>query len=161
MPQLTREGRSRPEEAPTDINILVVEDNPIDARLIRMALQRAGFTKDPMVVDDGEPALALLRREQEYQDFPVPDLVILDLNLKRVDGPEVLEHIRETEKLTKLCVAILSSSPTDVMIQRAAQADGYFQKPSELDGFVRVGQQIRNCYQQCLEEPDRERGKLH
>jgi CheY-like chemotaxis protein len=130
----------------TNLNILVVEDNPIDAKLILMALKQAGVTRAPEVVDDGIPALALLRGDGQYQGRILPDMVILDLNLKRVDGPEVLAYIRETPHLSGLCVAILSSSPSDVMIKRAAQANCYFTKPSDLSQFLSLGKNLLNCY---------------
>ena len=128
------------------INILVVEDNPIDVKMIGLALKRAGHTQNLTIVDDGIPALALLRREKEYEHVPLPDFVILDLNLKRVDGPQVLAYIRETPHLAGICVAILSSSPTDIMIERAAKANGYFTKPSDLKGFMSIGQKLLDCY---------------
>jgi CheY-like chemotaxis protein len=130
----------------SEINVLMVEDNPIDARLIKMALKEGGFTKEPTILDDGLPALALLRGDKEYAGFPRPDLVILDLNLKQVDGPKVLAYIRQTADLRNLCVAILSSSPTEVMLSRAAEANGYFTKPHDLNGFKILGSQIMNCY---------------
>ena len=133
----------------TEINILVVEDNPIDVRMIKWALKAGGFTKEPTVVDDGLPALALLRREKEYEHHPSPDLVILDLNLKQIDGPEVLTCIRQTTGLSDMCVAILSSSPKEVMVSRAAQANGYFTKPDNLMGFRMLDQQIMDCYCRC------------
>ena len=132
------------------INILVVEDNPIDVKMIELALRRAGHTKTLTIVDDGLPALALLRREEEYEHFPVPDFIILDLNLKRVDGPEVLAYLRGTPGLAGICVAILSSSPTDIMIERAAKANCYFTKPSDLDGFMSIGQNLLDCYHHSL-----------
>jgi CheY-like chemotaxis protein len=133
----------------TEINVLIVEDNPIDVRMIKMALKEGGFGKEPTVVDDGLPALALLRRDEDYADYPHPDLVILDLNLKRVDGPEVLAHIRQTANLRNLCVAILSSSPADVMFSRAAAANGYFTKPNDLNGLRALGSEIMDCYCRC------------
>ena len=66
--------------------------------MIEMALERGGFTKKPTVMDDRLPVIALLQRDKLYADYPRPDLVILDLNLKRVDGPEVPAHIRPTAR---------------------------------------------------------------
>jgi CheY-like chemotaxis protein len=119
-----------------------VEDNPMDAYMIKLALKRGGFPGEPMVVEDGEPALALLRQTGPYQNEPLPDLVILDLNLKRIDGPEVLSYIRETESLRSLAVVVLSSSPEDVMRSKAATADGYFEKPADVDEYFAVGKSI-------------------
>lgn len=131
-------------------NVLVVEDNPLDVRLIKLALEQGGLTKAPTVLDDGGPALALLRREKEYEGHPIPDLIILDLNLKRVDGAEVLAFVRRTEKLCDICVAILSSSPADILSQRVAEANCYFSKPSDIESYTELGKELLNCYQRNL-----------
>lgn len=110
--------------------------------MIKLALKRGGFSGDPIVVEDGEPALALLRQISPYECEPLPDLVILDLNLKRVDGPEVLSYIRKTDGLRHLSVVVLSSSPEDVMRSKAASADGYFEKPADVDEYFAVGKNI-------------------
>ena len=130
----------------SEINVLVVEDNPTDALMIKWALKEAGLSKEPTVVDDGAPALALLQKKKGYEDHPSPDLVILDLNLKLVDGPEVLSLIRQTADLRSICVAILSSSPRDVMVRQAGQANGYFTKPNDLEEFKELAPQIMDCY---------------
>jgi CheY-like chemotaxis protein len=122
--------------------VLVVEDNPMDAYMIKLALKRGGYPGDPLIVEDGEPALEVLRREGPYERQPPPDLVILDLNLKRVDGAEVLSYIRETESLRHLAVVILSSSPQDVMRSQALEANGYFEKPADVDEYFAVGKAI-------------------
>ena len=119
----------------------------MDVYLIKLALKRGGFTKEPAVVDDGLPAIRLLQRRAEYADSPIPNLVILDLNLKCVDGPEVLAHIRDDPKLSGVCIAILSSSPQDVMVSRAGGADCYFSKPSDLGSYARLGFEIASCYE--------------
>lgn len=130
---------------PKNANILLVEDNPIDVRLTRLALKRGGFTREPVVLDDGLPAIQFLRRDESFAAHPFPDLVILDLNLTRVDGPAVLAFIRNDLGLDKLCVAVLSSSPEDVMISRAAGANCYFSKPSDLESYMRLGEEIAGC----------------
>lgn len=125
--------------------ILIVEDNPLDVQIIKMALKHGGVSREATVVDDGGPAIALLERAQEEHEL-LPGLVILDLNLKQVDGPKVLMHIRQSEGLRSLCVAVLSSSPLDVMQERAAKADCYFTKPGNLDAFLDLGREIIGCY---------------
>lgn len=126
--------------------ILVVEDNPIDVKMIKRALKLGGFTQEPDVVNDGAPAIALLAREQGYQHIPLPDLVLLDLNLITVDGTQVLRFIRESPQLQNISVAILSSSPRDLTYTDHAEADGYFVKPSDLVAFENLGKQILECY---------------
>lgn len=128
------------------IDILIVEDNVMDVYMIKMALKQAGLTREPMVVDDGAPALALLSTQAANINPVLPDLIILDLNLKRVDGPEVLAHIRRSETLKRMFVAILSSSPSDVMKAEAAEADGYFKKPNDLQGYMALGLQLMQWY---------------
>jgi CheY-like chemotaxis protein len=114
----------------------------MDAYMIRLALKRGGFQGDPLIVEDGEPALAVLRQDSPYENELLPDLVILDLNLKRIDGPQVLSYIRSTESLRHLAVVVLSSSPEDVMRSKAAEANGYFEKPADVDEYFAVGKTI-------------------
>ena len=126
--------------------ILIVEDNPLDAELTRWSLSEAGFTGDVDVVSDGMEAMALLRRETPFENQQLPDLVILDLNLRLIDGPEVLQFIRDTPALERTHVAILSSSPEFVMRTKAARADCYFSKSSSLDAYAVIGRKILECY---------------
>ncbi len=126
--------------------VLVVEDNPIDAAMIKRALKLGGLIQDPVVVNDGAPAIALLKREAEYANSPRPDLIVLDLNLITVDGGEVLNFVRRTPDLKAISVAILSSTPTDVCRANYAEADCYFTKPSDLLTFERIGREILDCY---------------
>src|SRR3977135_1336079 len=91
-----------------DSGIVLVADNLMDVVMTKLALKKGGFLREPIVVDDGIPALSLLRREGEYANYAVPDVVLLDLNLKRVDGPEVLDYIRCRPDLKAVWVAILS-----------------------------------------------------
>lgn len=129
--------------------ILVVEDNPIDVRMIKRALKLGGLTEEPHVVNDGAPAISLLAREKPYENIPLPDLVLLDLNLVTVHGATVLRYIRESPQLKNVAVAILSSSPKDVTRSCGADADCYFVKPSDLDAFERLGRQILDCYEKA------------
>ena len=126
--------------------ILIVEDNPIDVQMVKIALKKAGYPLDPRVVDDGVPALAFLRREPPYENESLPDLVILDLNLKKIDGPEVLRVIRNTVHLARIVVAILSSSPQDVMKSEAARANCFFSKSAQLEVFLSLGNKLLDCY---------------
>ena len=127
-------------------NIVIVEDNALDVFLLQDALRSAGFSNQPLVLNDGELALAMLKNEAPFESLAAPDLMILDLNLQRVDGPEVLKFIRQTERLEKMRVVVLSSSPADLMRTKAVNADAYFTKPSMLDEFMELGAKIRDCY---------------
>jgi CheY-like chemotaxis protein len=128
--------------------ILIVDDNAFDVKVVKRALKSAGYPLEPKVVDDGEPALALLKHEPPYENEPTPDLVILDLNLVTVDGAEVLRVMRTIPALSRVVVAILSSSPEDIMRSRAAQADCYFYKSIDLQANMALGPKIINCFRQ-------------
>jgi CheY-like chemotaxis protein len=131
---------------PFEIEILIVEDNPLDATMTKLALKKAGFLREPTVVDDGGPALSLLSRTGSFQNHQIPDVVILDLNLRQIDGPEVLDFIRREETLKNLFVAILSSSPVDIISRDTVGADCYFSKPIDLNSYMELGREILNRY---------------
>jgi two-component system, chemotaxis family, response regulator Rcp1 len=126
--------------------IWLVEDNPVDVLMIKRALRNGGFKNQPVVMDDGEPALALLRIQRGPEAESLPDLIILDLNLRRVGGAEVLAYIRQTEELKALRVIVLSSSPEDVMRSSAANADCYIEKPTDVVSFQNLGRRIHTFY---------------
>jgi len=127
-------------------NLLIVEDNPLDAQMTCWALGRAGYVGTPVVVSDGLEALSFFRREGSFAAQPLPDLVVLDLNLRLMDGPEVLQFIRDSPELAKLKVVILSSSPEHIMRSKASQADAYLSKSSSVDVYETLGQKILDCY---------------
>lgn len=126
------------------VRILIVEDNPADVYITRMALAKE-MSFEAVVVDDGAPAITYLNSDPPYQDTPKPDLVILDLNLKTVDGLHVLRWIRARPDLNRLPVVVLSSFPPDAQHDAAAQASCYIQKPGNLDEYLQIGRVIREC----------------
>lgn len=121
-----------------------MEDNPADVYITRMALAKE-MSFEAVVVDDGAPAITYLNSDPPYQDTPKPDLVILDLNLKTVDGLHVLRWIRGRPDLNRLPVVVLSSFPPDAQHDAAAQASCYIQKPGNLDEYLQIGRTIREC----------------
>jgi two-component system, chemotaxis family, response regulator Rcp1 len=123
---------------------LIVEDNPADVYFTELALEQE-MRFESVVVDDGAPAIAYLKTEAPYEDAPRPDLIILDLNLKMIDGIQVLHWIRKTPALAQMPVVVLSSSPADAQRDAVAQASCYLQKPGTLDEFMAVGRLIREC----------------
>jgi two-component system, chemotaxis family, response regulator Rcp1 len=131
------EGQIRP------LNVLLVEDNPGDIRLMREAL-RDGLTKKLDAVEDGEEALAYLRRQAPYANAPKPDLIFLDLNLPKKDGREVLNEIKRDDVLRRIPVVILTTSEAERDISRAYElhANCYIKKPTDLDEYMEV---IRAC----------------
>jgi CheY-like chemotaxis protein len=129
------------------VKILLVEDNMIDARLTCNALGRIpDWPSVIQVLDDGEKAVEFFRR----QPSPLPDLVILDMNLPKYDGAEVLKAIRSGSGMQDLLVFIFSSSPVDVSEERirqaSIQADSYFEKPNEVGSFHSIATQMRDTY---------------
>jgi len=130
------------------VEILLVEDNPGDVRLTREALREGKVRNNLNVVDDGVKALAFLRREGEYADAPRPDLVLLDLNLPRMGGREVLEAIKANPELRSIPVVVLTSSQAEQDIARAYElrANCYVTKPVDLDQFISVVKSIEDFW---------------
>ena len=134
--------------ARTARRVLLVEDNEADVRLTREALREAGDTVRLSSVADGEQALAYLRRNDGYADAPRPDLMLLDLNLPRKNGLEVLEEMRADPDLVALPVIMLTSSraASDVAACYARGANAYVVKPLELDEFMDLIGAIRSFW---------------
>jgi chemotaxis family two-component system response regulator Rcp1 len=131
------------------IEILLVEDNPGDVRLAVEALKESKMRHNNMsVVGDGVEALAFLRREGEYADAPRPDLILLDLNLPKKSGHEVLAEIKADEQLKRIPVVVLTASEAEQDITRAydLHADCYITKSFDLDQFVMVVKSIEDFW---------------
>ncbi len=130
------------------IEILLVEDNPMDVDLTRETLAYAKIRNRLHVVNDGEKALAFLRREEPYQDAVRPDVVLLDLNLPRKDGREVLATIKADPELRTIPVVVLTSSSaeTDVVRSYNLGANCYVTKPVDLEQFASVVRTIEDFW---------------
>ncbi len=128
----------------TPVEILLVEDNPADVRLTREALKEGKVRNNLSVVVDGEAALAFLRREGQYAGAPHPDLILLDLNLPRKDGREVLAEIKEDPTLKRIPVVVLTTSTAekDILQTYNLHANCYVTKPVQLDEFLSVVKSI-------------------
>ena len=137
------------------INILLVEDNPGDARLTIEALRDAKVRNELNVARDGVEAMAMLRREDGYADAPRPDLILLDLNLPRKDGRQVLAEIKSDENLRRIPVAVLTTSQAeqDILASYDLHANCYITKPVDLNEFVRVVQGIENFWLSIVKLP--------
>ena len=137
------------------INILLVEDNPGDARLTIEALRDAKVRNELNVARDGVEAMAMLRREDGYADAPRPDLILLDLNLPRKDGRQVLAEIKSDENLRRIPVAVLTTSQAeqDILASYDLHANCYITKPVDLNEFVRVVQGIGNFWLSIVKLP--------
>lgn len=130
------------------IDILLVEDNPGDADLAREALEGNKMCNPLRVVKDGAQAMAYLRREGEYAGVPRPDLILLDLNLPRKDGREVLAEIKADEDLKSIPVVILTSSlaEEDVLKSYNLHANCYVTKPIDVSQFFKVVKAIESFW---------------
>jgi chemotaxis family two-component system response regulator Rcp1 len=132
----------------TPIDILLVEDNPGDVRLTIEALKDAKVRNSLSVVEDGAEAMAFLRRQGKYADATRPDLILLDLNLPKKDGREVLKEIKEDEDLRRIPVVILTTSKAeeDIIKTYNYHANCYISKPIDLDQFVKVVKSIEDFW---------------
>lgn len=126
------------------LEILLVEDNPGDVRLTTEMLKQAKLLNRLTVAVDGEQALAMLQRAEGYAHQPLPDLILLDLNLPGLDGRELLERIKDDPRLSRIPVVVLTQSGADADVRRAydTYASCYVRKPIDLDQFLGVMQSI-------------------
>lgn len=139
----------------TPIEVLLVEDSPGDVRLTREALKDAKMHINLSVVSDGTEAMAYLRREKIHAAAPRPDLILLDLNLPKMDGRDVLKEIKESDALKSIPVVILTTSASPVDVERSYQlhANCYITKPVDLQGFIKVVQSIDNFWLSIVKLP--------
>ena len=138
------------------IEILLVEDNPGDVHLTLEAFKDARIENTVHVVSDGEDALRFLRREDGHGDAPRPDLVLLDLNLPRKNGHEVLAEIRADPAINRLPVVVLTSSDrdSDVDASYGLNANCYITKPISVDDFTTVVRSISDFWFRIVRLPD-------
>jgi CheY-like chemotaxis protein len=122
------------------LDVLLVEDNPGDVRLAMEAFKESTVRSKLSVVPDGVEALAFLHREGKYADSPRPDLIVLDLNLPRKDGREVLAEIKADTSLKRIPVVVLTTSRAqeDILRSYELHANCYIPKPLDLDQFIHV-----------------------
>ena len=130
------------------IEILLVEDNPGDVVLTQEAFSEAKIWNNIHVAKDGEQALAFLNREPGYEDAIRPDLILLDLNLPKVDGRDVLNHVKSSESLKRIPIVVLTSSQAeqDIVKTYDLHANSYVVKPIDLDQFVSIVNVIENFW---------------
>jgi CheY-like chemotaxis protein len=139
------------------IEVLLVEDDPGDVLMTREAFEEHKVGNRLRVVSDGVDALAYLRREEPYEDAARPDLILLDLNLPRRDGREVLSEIKNDDSLCRIPVVVLTTSQADEDILRSYQlhANAYVTKPVNFDQFVTVVKQIDEFFISVVKLPPR------
>ena len=141
------------------IEILLVEDNPGDVRLTVEALRDSKIQNRLHIAKDGMEAIAFLRRKGEHADAPHPDLILLDLNLPKMNGPEVLAEIKEDPALKHIPVVILSSSQEggDIVRTYNLHANCYVTKPIDLEQFIMVVKSISDFWLTIVKLPTEER----
>lgn len=137
------------------INILLVEDNPGDIRLTKEVLKEGKIQNTLSVVMDGEEAMLYLRKQEQYKDAVTPDLVLLDLNLPRKDGREVLSLIKNDPALVCIPVIILTTSAAenDIVNTYTNHANCYITKPVDFNQFITVVRAIENFWLTIVKLP--------
>lgn len=140
------------------INILLVEDNPADVRLTQEALKEAAHARTRLhVAGDGVEALEFLHRQGSFTAAPRPDLMLLDLNLPRVDGRQVLAEVKGDPELRRIPVVVLTTSPSedDILHAYDQHVNSYIRKPVDLDQFLHVLRAIDDYWLGSVSLPPR------
>jgi CheY-like chemotaxis protein len=139
------------------IEVLLVEDDPGDVLMTREAFEEHKVANRLSVVSDGVSAMAFLRKEGEHAQAATPDLILLDLNLPRMDGREVLAAVKADERLRHIPVVVLTTSEAeeDVLRSYALHANAYVTKPVDFDRFIQVVRQIDDFFVTVVRLPHR------
>ena len=137
------------------IEILLVEDNPGDADLAKEALTEAKVKNELYWVEDGEAAIAFLERSGDYADAPRPDVILLDLNLPKKDGREVLADVKAHEDWKRIPVVVLTASQaeSDILKSYDLHANCYITKPIDLEQFMKVVRAIEGFWLRIVKLP--------
>jgi CheY-like chemotaxis protein len=137
------------------IEILLVEDNPGDVRLTREAFKDGKMKNNLHIAEDGVEALAFVRRQGRYKNVPVPDLILLDLNLPKKDGREVLAEIKADPQLKQIPVIVLTTSAAhkDIIRTYHLHANSYITKPVDLDQFFKIIRSIEDFWLTIVKLP--------
>ena len=146
-----------PMETPKPVEILLVEDDAGDVLMTKEALEDSKLLHNLHVIDNGEEAVKFLRQEEPYADAPRPDLVLLDLNLPRLDGREVLSMIKTEPGLRQIPIVVLTTSDAeeDVLRSYDLHANAYVTKPVDFTAFVNVVRQIDDFFLTVVRLPRR------
>jgi len=139
------------------VQILIVEDNPADARLVREVMRDSKILNEIHWVPDGVEAMAFLRRQGKYPQAPRPNLMFLDLNMPRKDGREVLSEVKSDPDLRRIPVVVMTSSQAEEDIARAydQHANCYVRKPISFEQFHAVVKTLENFWFSTVELPSR------
>jgi CheY-like chemotaxis protein len=137
------------------VEILLAEDNSGDVTHTRKALEKGNIINNLHVVTDGVEALAFLNQEGAYADKPRPDLVLLDLNMPRKDGRDVLETVKNDDQLKRIPVVVMTSSEAeeDILQSYDLHANAYLTKPVDFDGFIDIVERIEDFWLTVVKMP--------
>ena len=137
------------------VEILLVEDNPGDVLLTQEAFKRAKIRNNLVVAPDGEVALKILAKEEGYEDAKTPDLILLDLNLPKFNGKEVLEKVKSSDKLKRIPIVVLSSSKAEQDINQSydLHANSYVPKPIDIQKLAAIVQSIESFWFSVVQLP--------
>jgi two-component system, chemotaxis family, response regulator Rcp1 len=137
------------------VEILLIEDSQGDAELTRLALQEGPVPVRLVVLEDGVDGLRYLRRQGEFKEATRPSLILLDLNLPRLSGREVLTEIKNDRELSMIPVLVLSSSAAeqDIIESYRAHANSYLQKPTGLPGFAKLAASLQSFWLETAKLP--------
>jgi CheY-like chemotaxis protein len=143
--------------SPQVIDVLLVEDDPGDVLMTREAFEDNKVANRLSVVSDGVSALEFLRKQGQYAQAPTPDLILLDLNLPRMDGREVLQALKSDDELRRIPVVVLTTSESeeDVLRSYSLHANAYVTKPVDFDRFIDVVRQIDEFFVSVVRLPGR------
>ena len=136
---------------PGRLSLLLVEDSPADVYLVQEAMRREGLKVHLEVADDGERAIRMIDEVDSNASAPCPDLLLLDLNVPRRTGDEVLERVRRSQRLAHMPVVIMTSSESAADRERLMKlgATEYFRKPSDLKEFMKLGRLVRDVHERA------------
>jgi len=135
--------------------VLLVEDEPADAHLVRMAFEEGRVLVDLYHVLDGVEALAYLQKQAPYTEAVRPDLILLDLNMPRMNGRKFLEKLKEMDDLKRIPVVVLTTSEaeTDILSSYDLGASGFIVKPVSIDDFIQQVQQLEDYWFSLVRRP--------
>ena len=140
------------------IEILLVEDNEGDIGLVEEVFQEAKIRNNLHIAEDGEEAMLFLHKEGKFSDVPRPDIILLDLNLPRKDGREVLKEIKEDSSLKRIPVVVLTTSKAeeDILKSYDLHANSYITKPVDFDQFIKVIKSIEDFWLDVVKLPSKD-----
>ncbi len=136
---------------PERLSLLLVEDSPADVYLVREAMRQEGLVVDLEVAEDGERAMEIVDRVDAAPESPAPELMLLDINIPRRSGNQVLARVRSSLRCANVPVVMISSSDSPAEQRRAFElgATAYFRKPSSLSEFMQLGKLVRQLHEQA------------